>query len=42
MEKFDIDSDLEETESEKDEDDEILSADTMDEDADSFDEDIKT
>lgn len=42
MEKFDIDSDIEETESEKDEDDEILSADTMDEDADSFDEDIKT
>lgn len=42
MEKFDIDSDVEETESEKDEDDEILSADTMDEDADNFDEDIKT
>ena len=41
MEKFDVNNDdTEETESEKDEDDEILSADTIDEGADDFDEDV--
>lgn len=40
MEKFDIEADVEETESEKDEDDEILSADTIDEGADDFDVDV--
>ncbi len=41
MEKFDVNNDdVEETEAEKEEDDEILSADTIDEDADDFDEDL--